>query len=330
MALPTHFAGQDWETMLAQAKQDPTATLKGLQDKYAGYGQDRASALSHMSTMGGADTFIGSLANGAGAGASFGEDQKKQAVIDGMIANQLYAGGTSNSRMYDAFLDNFAQKQYDPAELRSMRMQMDAAGGMDNFFGNTANSTREQLNLQRQLRGAVEDPFAGQNLEDGAVKAQVLEYQKRNPNYIPVNTYRGQAPGLPGSINQDTGRMYQENGTNENPWIGNKGFLQTNLLTDPQKQLYQAYQGQQQRPQQQQAYGVGAASTVQSSARPTTGGYNFTAPTMPQQQQPQQQSGYGFNPAGTSQPRPTTGGYQAAMPNSLGYAKQRQRVMGYE
>jgi len=295
--------------------------LRQLQAEYSGYGMgSEADKASHLSTLGGASTYLTSLAN-TNIG-QFGDDQKRQALQKAEIARQL-AAGVQNPQMSQDWQDAEARRnptQYAQQDLVAMRQGMDAAGGMGNFFGTTADSTQEQLNLRNQLLGAVEDPFAGQNLEDGAVRAQVQEYQKRNPNYIPVNTYRGAAPGLADSINQDTGRAYQENGTNENPWIGNKGFLQTNLLTAPQKQMYDNYNApqvaQQQSPQQRPA--------AYSSAQSTTG---YSAPNM-QQPQPQQTS-YGFKPAGASQPRPAAkpAGYNAP---SLGYARQRQRGMGYE
>lgn len=124
---------------------------------------------------------------------------------------------------------------YDPEFLRATRRQMDLAGGMDNFFGNTMNSTQEQLNFQNALRGITDDPFAGQNLSDASVQARAQQYMQTHPDYVPVNTYRGEAPRLPGDINQDTGLKTMKGVSNQNPWITNKGFVQQMPWQQPQQ-----------------------------------------------------------------------------------------------
>ncbi|PXX41658.1 hypothetical protein [Undibacterium pigrum] len=134
---------------------------------------------------------------------------------------------------------------YDPEFLRATRRQMDLAGGMDNFFGNTMNSTQEQLNFQNALRGITDDPFAGQNLSDASVQARAQQYMQTHPDYVPVNTYRGEAPRLPGDINQDTGLKTMKGVSNQNPWITNKGFVQQMPWQQPQ-QLQNPYLAPQQ------------------------------------------------------------------------------------
>lgn len=136
---------------------------------------------------------------------------------------------------------------YDPALLRSTRQQMDMAGGVGGFFGNTMNSTQEQLNLQNALNGIAPDPFAGQNLNDASVQFQMRQYMANNPGYVPINTYKGEAPRLPGEINQDTGMRTMEGVSGQNPWITNKGFGQQMPWQGQQQQQapYQAPQAQQ-------------------------------------------------------------------------------------
>ncbi|MFZ6643278.1 hypothetical protein ACO0LL_26390 [Undibacterium sp. TC4M20W] len=134
---------------------------------------------------------------------------------------------------------------YDPEFLRATRRQMDLAGGMDNFFGNTMNSTQEQLNFQNALRGITDDPFAGQNLSDASAQSRVQQYMQTHPDYVPVNTYRGEAPRLPGDINQDTGLKTMQGVSNQNPWVTNKGFVQQMPWQRPQ-QSQSAYQSPQQ------------------------------------------------------------------------------------
>lgn len=258
--------------------------LKQLQDQYGGYGiGNAADRASHLSTLGGASTFISSLANQNIAG--FGDDQKRQALQQAEIAKQ-FGQGIQNPTMSQDWKDAEARRnptQYDPNQLSSVRRQMDLAGGMNNFFGNTANSTQEQLNLQNQLQGATEDPFAGQNMNDASVQFQMQQYMQKNPNYVPVNTYKGAAMGLPGSINQDTGMAYQENGTNENPYSGNKGFLQTNMMGGGQPQINPQAQAPQQNRYLQPFQQTSAYQSAMSN--------NYGMPS--QSYQPQQPSGFG-------------------------------------
>lgn len=285
MALPIVYGktAQDWRTMLAQAQQDPTGTLKALQDKYAGRTYDQKAGLEQMATLGGSAGLISGMANGFGGGQGFGDGQKREAIIDSMLANELVNKGTSNSHMSPGFMaQNFSGSvQYDPEWLRQTRRMMDAAGGVGNFFGSTADSTQEQMDLQWQLGNAAENPFAGQNLSDESVKAQVREYQKTHPDYIPINTYRGEAPRLPGDINQDTGMPTMEGVSGQNPWATNRGFVQTDLLQgarQPQQTPYQAPQQNNQNPylqpfQQTQQYQKAMNTNYASGNQPQAKSY---------------------------------------------------------
>jgi hypothetical protein len=272
--------------------------LKQLQDQYSGYGLGSAAdKASQMSTLGGASTFISSLANQNIGG--FGDNQKRQALQDADIARQ-YGLGVKNPVLSQAMQDENARlnpTQYDPSQMAALRRQMDLAGGMDNFFGNTANSTQEQLNFQHQLYGAAENPFAGQNLNDESVKAQVREYQKRNPNYIPVNTYKGAAPVLDGEINQDTGMIFRESASGQNPYAGNNGFLQTDLMGGGQPKINPIAQAPQQnkylQPFQQTSSYQSAMGNTYSNPNAYMGMNQQTQFQQPNQfQQPQQQQNY--------------------------------------
>lgn len=175
---------------------------------------------------------------------------------------------------------------YDPEFLRQTRRQLDMAGGMDNFFGSTANATQEQLNLQNALRGITADPFAGQNLNDASVQAHMREYAQANPGYVPVNTYRGEAPRLPGQYNQDTGQMTTEQGS-ANPYATNRGFVQP-----MQQQQQPAYQQPQQAQQNANPY---LQPFQQTNAYNQSVGQNWGGGTQPQNQyqnQPRQPQGF--------------------------------------
>lgn len=299
--------------------------LKQLQDQYGGYGiGNAADRASQMSTLGGASTFVNSLANGNIAG--FGDDQKRQALQQAEIARQ-YGLGVQNPTMSQDWQDAEARRnptQYDPNQLATVRRQMDMAGGMNNFFGNTANSTQEQLNLQNQLQGATEDPFAGQNMNDASVQFQMQQYMQRNPNYVPVNTYKGEAPRLPGDINQDTGIRTMEGVSGQNPYAGNKGFLQTNMMGGGQPQINPQAQAPQQNRYLQPFQQTNAYQSAMSN--------NYGMPSQSTQQpnnymQPAQQSSFSqpaqsFNNQPTQQPTQAWSPYGGAQPQSQGLLQQ--------
>ncbi len=128
---------------------------------------------------------------------------------------------------------------YNPLlELRGGAMQ---AYQQDNSIANKMGYQDNGFNYQR------EDPFAGQNLNDASVQFHLKQYMEKNPGFVPINTYRGEAPRLPGQINQDTGQMTTEQGS-YNPWAGNTGFVQPMPWQGQQQQQapYQAPQAQQQ------------------------------------------------------------------------------------
>jgi len=133
-----NYRGPDFNTLLNQAgQQGQGALLDRLRQQYAGYGQNPTDSNNAFNTLGGAETFISSLANGAGQGSTFGNNQRQQAQIDAMLANQLAYGGTSNSHMNQGFLDSLNQNQY---------------------------------------QAPRENPFAGQNLNDASVQFQMKQY----------------------------------------------------------------------------------------------------------------------------------------------------------
>lgn len=236
-----NYRGPDFNTLLNQAKQQGQgALIDRLRQQYAGYGQNPTDSNNAFNTLGGAETFISSLANGAGQGATFGNDQRQQAQIDAMLANQLAYGGTSNSHMNQGFLDSLNQNQY---------------------------------------QAPREDPFAGQNLNDASVQFQMKQYMQTHPDFVPVNTYKGEAPRLPGQINQDTGQMTTDQGS-YNPWAGNKGFVQQ-MPWQNQQQQPQAYQPQQQTQQQSNPYLQPFQQTQQYQKAMNT---NYASQNQPQAQ----------------------------------------------
>lgn len=236
-----NYRGPDFNTLMSQAgQQGQGAFLDKLRQQYAGYGQNPTDSNNAFNSLGSAETFISSLANGAGQGATFGDNQRQQAQIDAMLANQLAYGGTSNSHMSQGFLDSLKQNQY---------------------------------------QAPREDPFAGQNLNDASVQFQMKQYMQTHPDFVPVNTYKGEAPRLPGEINQDTGMRTMDGVSGQNPWATNKGFVQQMPWQGQQQQQapYQAPQAQ----QQSNPYLQPFQQTQQYQKAMNT---NYASPNQPQAQ----------------------------------------------
>jgi hypothetical protein len=117
------------------------------------------------------------------------------------------------------------------------------------------------------------------------VQFHLQQYMQQHPDFVPVNTYKGEAPRLPGEINQDTGMRTMEGVSGQNPWITNRGFVQQMPWQNQQQQQYQPQQQQQANPYLQPVQQTGA---YQSAMNQNWGGQVQN----PYQNQPRQQSMY--------------------------------------
>lgn len=160
-------------------------------------------------------------------------------------AAQRARGGGTQTNSNDQYIQSNAtwikNPDYNPlAELRGGALQ---AYQQDHSLADKMGYQDNGFNYQR------EDPFAGQNLNDASVQFHLKQYMQTHPDFVPINTYKGEAPRLPGQINQDTGMRVMDGVSGQNPWAGNTGFVQQMpWQNQPQQQQYQPQQQQQQNP----------------------------------------------------------------------------------
>lgn len=164
---------------------------------------------------------------------------RNKAYEDAQKANLNGATVQSNDQYINSNGAWIRNPDFNP--LQELRGMGNAVYGMDNSIANKSGYQSNGFNYQR------EDPFAGQNLNDASVQFQLKQYMQTHPNFVPINTYKGEAPRLPGEINQDTGMRTMEGVSGQNPWITNKGFVQQMPWQGQQQQQapYQAPQAQQ-------------------------------------------------------------------------------------
>jgi len=207
---------------------------------------------------------------------SLNDQQRQQFANDALTANQLAYGGTSNSHLSDASKQAMAQQPY---------------------------------------QAPRENPFDGQNMNDASVQFQLQKYMQSHPDFVPMNTYKGEAPRLPGEINQDTGMRTMDGVSGQNPWATNKGFVQM----PAQQQNLQQYQA----PQQQNPYLQPFQQTQQYQKAMST---NYAS-----QNQPQAQSYWGNNQGQSSYGGQQGSNYQSPFTQSSGFGKnqfQNQGLLG--
>lgn len=168
-----------------------------------------------------------------------------------------------------------------------------------------------------------EDPFAGQNLNDASVQFHLKQYMQDHPDFVPINTYRGEAPRLPGQINQDTGQMTTEQGS-YNPWAANRnGFVQQMPWQGQQQQQapYQAPQAQQQQNpylqpfQQTSAYNK--AMNQNWGSQPQAN--NYMGGNQNQGMQQYQNQGSGQNPYGGT----SSNNFQSPFQQNQGFGRNQ-------
>lgn len=216
---------------------------------------------------------------------SLNDQQKQQFANDALTANQLAYGGTSNSHLSDA---------------------------------------SKQAMMQQPYQAPREDPFAGQNLNDASVQFQLQQYMQKNPGFVPMNTYKGEAPRLPGEINQDTGMRTMDGVSGQNPWITNKGFVQQMPWQN------QPQQPQQQAPQAQQQQNPYLQPFQQTNAYSKAMNTNYAS-----QNQPQAQSYWGGQGAfgnGTQNPYSGTSNnnFQSPFQTNPGFGKNQFQMGGQQ